>query len=328
MTDSHTPLVERTEDGRNAAGHLPTLPEPRDDGAKRRSVTKGERFRRAAPWYIMVAGAVALIVWLIVYPFIESFLLSFQDVPTNGDGVFIGLENYQRLFTDSRMWGALWNTLWFTFATVTLQVAIAWILALLLWSTFRRASTVMRVLFAIPMLISPVVVGILWRVLLDPTYGWIPAIFNMQDVSLLGNPATAMPTMIFVETWQWTPFVFLIVAAGLNAVPEETLEAARLDGASSWRLFWHIIWPLTLPVTLIAVLFRGLDTLKTFDLPYNLTSGGPGTATETIALYLYKQAFTFLEKGYASAISLLATAVMALLAVLVLFFIRRAERKL
>jgi multiple sugar transport system permease protein len=303
----------------SSPGALP----PQDDAAPPK-----RRRARSLPWYLMVAPAVGLILWLIVWPFVQSVILGFQKVPVNGAATWVGLRNFTRLFGDGQMWNALWNTIVFTVASVALEIVIAWVLALLLWSTFKRAGSVLRVLFAIPMLISPVVVGILWRVLLDPTYGWIPSILHTGSLSLLGNPSTAMATMIGVEVWQWTPFVFLIIAAGLNSVPEETLEAARMDGAKSWRLFWSIIWPLTLPVTLVAVLFRGLDTLKAFDLPFNLTSGGPGTSTETIALYLYKQAFTYLDKGYASAISLLATVVMAMLAVVVLAFISRAERKL
>lgn len=310
--------------------HTRTQPPPGSKSARRdkRKNTIGSRLFAAAPWYVMIVPALALVAWLIAYPFVNSILLSFQKVSLGKAGnSWMGLDNYTRLFQDSELFQAIGTTLVFSVFSVALQLVLAWTLALLLWGTTKRIGSAVRVLFAIPMLLSPVVVGVVWSVLLNPQYGWIPSALHLQTISLLGDPSTALTTLILVETWQWTPFMFLIIAAGLNSIPDDVLEAARIDGSGSFRLFGSIIWPLTLPVTFVALLFRGLDALKAFDLPYNLTGGGPGTATQTMAIYLYRQAFTRFDQGYASAIAMLTTAIMAAVAVVILLLMRRSERK-
>lgn len=296
-------------------------------GDRKHEGSMRQRAYAAAPWYVMVAPAIALIAWLIAYPFVNTVILSFQEARFGSVGTsWVGLDNYVRVFNDGELQQAYVTTAILTVFSVAMQLVLAWALALLLWGTARKVSTVVRVLFAIPMLLSPVAVGVVWTVLLHPQYGWLTAGLGFVNFSPISSPDTALISLILVETWQWTPFMFLIIAAGLNSIPEETLEAARLDGAGPVRLFTSVIWPLTLPVTLVAILFRGLDTLKAFDLPYNLTGGGPGTATQTIAIYLYRQAFTRFDQGYASAIALVTTVLMALVAIIILALMRRAER--
>lgn len=277
-------------------------------------------------WTLMALPATAFIVALIFWPFLQSVTMSFQEVRLGRPSVWVGVENYVRLFADPQAHNGFWVTAVFALGATALELVLAWSFALLLFNSFKRMNTVFRVLFAIPMMLSPVVVGVVFRIMFNPQYGWIPALSGVPGLDVLADPGTALVTMIVVDAWQWTPFLFLIIAAGLASVPEEMLEAARLDGAGPVRIFSNILWPMVLPVTIVGVLFRFLDALKTFDLPYNLTSGGPGNATQTIAIYLYRQAFTRYDQGYASAISLVTTIALALVAVLLLWFMRRAER--
>lgn len=275
----------------------------------------------------MLLPAVVLLAWLIGYPFISSVLLSFQQARLGRDATWAGLDNFTRMFADSEFYSSMGTTLVFAFSAVTIELVLAWLLALLLWNTLKRWGSLFRMLFTIPMLLSPVVVGVVWRVLLNPQYGWIPALIGDQQLDLLGTPSTALVTMIVIDAWQWTPFLFLIISAGLSGLSDEVLEAAKLDGATGLRLFGQVVFPLTLPVTIVAILFRLLDALKTFDLPFNLTQGGPGNSTQTIAIYLYRQAFTRYDQGYAVAISLIATCLLAAIALSLLGILRRAERK-
>lgn len=277
-------------------------------------------------WTLMAIPATAFIAVLIFWPFLQSVVMSFQDVRLGRPAVWVGVENYVRLFADPQAQNAFWVTAVFAVGATALELVLAWSFALLLFNSFKRMNTVFRVLFAIPMMLSPVVVGVVFRILFNPQYGWIPALSGIPELDVLSNPGTALLTMIVVDAWQWTPFLFLIIAAGLASVPEEMLEAARIDGAGPVRIFSNILWPMVLPVTIVGVLFRFLDALKTFDLPYNLTSGGPGNSTQTIAIYLYRQAFTRYDQGYASAISLVTTLALAVVALLLLWYMRRAER--
>jgi multiple sugar transport system permease protein len=142
-----------------------------------------------------------------------------------------------------------------------------------------------------------------------------------------GDPAKALWVLIFVDVWHWTPFMFLLISAGLVAVPEDVKEAARIDGAGRWGLFRHIIFPLTLPVTLVAVLLRAIDATKTFELPFTLTSGGPGNATTLLAIYLYKRAFSEFDLGYASSLAVAILLALVLFALAYMWMSRRIERR-
>lgn len=286
------------------------------------------RTRGSGIWYLMLLPAVLVLVGLLVIPFIASIGLSFQQIRFAQDAEWVGLANFTRAFADPQFGKALGITLLFTVVGVGIQLVLAWSIALLLWSTVKRASGFVRVLFAIPMLLSPVVVGVVWRVLLNPQYGWLAAVWPGEPLDLLGTPSLALPTMIAVDVWQWTPFLFIIIASALNSVPDEVLEAARLDGASGFRLFRSIIWPLCLPVTLVALLFRILDALKTFDLPFNLTQGGPGTATQTVAVYIYRTAFTRFDQGYGVAMALITTVIITVIALVLLRGIRQSTRSI
>ncbi len=291
-------------------------------------ISGGTRFRHAAPWWIMVVPALVFLLVLGVYQVVQSVVMSFQQQEVGSQPVWVGWENYARLFSDPVAMESVGTTVVFALLATLLEVLLAWGLALLLWDLFARAGSVVRVLFAIPMMLSPVVVGVVWRVMLNPGNGWVPYLLGNKDLDLLGNPSTALWTMIVVDAWQWTPFLFIIFAASLTSIDEQVLEAARVDGASYWKLVANIVWPITLPTTIVGVMFRLIDELKIFDLPYNLTQGGPGTATQTFSIYTYKQAFVNFDQGYASTLAVLAAIASAIVAGILLILMRRAEARI
>ena len=275
----------------------------------------------------MLAPAVVVALGLVVFPLGRTIWISFTDQGVRGAGNFIGFANYTRLLTDSGFWNSVGVSFTFIVSTVLLELVIAWCLALLLERTVRGLTPTLRVLFTIPMILSPVIVGVAWRALFNPHFGWINFIFGTPGQDWLGNPDRALWVFILLNAWQWTPFLFLMISAGLLSVPAEVKEAARLDGAGAFRMFRSIVFPLTLPVTLVAVLLRALDATKSFDLPFTLTGGGPGTTTQTVAIFLYRRAFSDFQQGYASAVAVGLTVGLTLIAIAYLRFTRFVERK-
>jgi multiple sugar transport system permease protein len=286
------------------------------------------RFAAASPWWLMVIPALAFMGVLALYPVVQSVWYSFQNRKLGQPTTFAGLSNYRFFFSDPLARQAVEVTLKFAFAATALEIVLAWGLALLLWDLFSRIGTVVRVLFIIPMMLSPVVVGVMWRVMLQPGYGWIPYMLGNKNLDLLGQTSTALWTMVVVDAWQWTPFLFIIFAAALSSIPDDVIEAARVDGASYWRLITSIVWPMAMPITIVGTLFRLIDELKIFDLPYNLTQGGPGVSTQTFSIYTYQQAFVGFNTGYAATLAVIATLAAALVAAALLVAMHRAERRL
>jgi multiple sugar transport system permease protein len=236
---------------------------------------------------------VLLIVWNI-FPLFYSLYLSFTRYSHSGKlaPVWIGTANYSSLLNDPKLWKSFAITGRYALFSVLLQILIGFGLALLLRAKFK-ASGLITTLILIPMMLSPVVVGLFWKLIYNPLYG----IFNY----LIGfwNPSTApiwlkdyaLWSIVIVDVWMWSPFVMLLCLSGLKAIPDYLYEAAAIDRASSWRQFWRITLPQVAPLLLIAVLFRTIEAIKAFDLVMGLTGGGPGNATETVSVALYRMVF-------------------------------------
>lgn len=269
---------------------------------------------------VMLFPAVAFMILMMLAPVAYSVFLSFHDW-TGGRTPpdFVGLSNYRRLAVqDARFYAALARTAIFTVAAVTLQTVLGMITALVIKREFF-GKRVFRTIFILPMIMTPVAVALLWRLMFNPQLG----IFNylldsvgLGKVEWLTSPGMALFSLILVDVWQFTPLITLIVLAGLLALPEDVYEAAAIDGASGWQSFWSITLPLLRPVLVIAMVFRGIDALKTFDSIAVITGGGPGTATETLNYYIYTTTFEYQRMGYASAML-----VVYLIAVLTLLFL-------
>jgi multiple sugar transport system permease protein len=272
---------------------------------------------RALP-YLLIAPTVAVLVALSVYPLVYAVKVSLQA--DSGGGASWTLQHFKRLATDDFFLKALAHTLCYAAIALTVEFLLGLALAVLL-NRQMRGRSFFRAALLVPMMMPPVVVGVVWRLMLNPNFGAINGTLqgvgiNTEHLTWTAQPTLAFASVILVDIWQWTPFMFLILLAGLQAIPEEPYEAALIDGSTAWQTFRHVTLPLLKPAILIALLLRTMDLLRVFDQIFILTEGGPGSATETISLYIYRTAFRFGDFGYAAAMSfvlLLLTNVVSLL---------------
>ena len=261
--------------------------------------------------FLLLAPAIAVLLALSIYPLIYAVNVSLHVESATGSR--LSFANFGRLASDAFFLAALAHTLVYSFAALTIEFLLGLALALLLNSRLR-GRTVFRALLLVPMMLPAVVVGVIWRLLLNPNYGPVnSALRSLRiDTAVLtwtASPKLAMFSVIVVDCWQWTPFMFLVLLAGLQAIPLEPYEAALIDGSSRWQTFRHITLPLLKPAILIALLLRTMDLLRVFDQIFILTEGGPGFATETLSLYIYRTAFRFFDFGYAAALSFVLLAI-------------------
>lgn len=276
----------------------------------------------------MLPGLV-LLAGLAIYPAIYSLVVSLfrwnlQD-PTGRR--FIGLDNYQLLLGDSAFWHSVQVTVVFVVVSVAVEFVLAFGLALLFFRRFR-GDGVLRAILLLPMLCAPVVVGLLARYVLDPRFGIVNQLLGMVGVGpveLLGNPSLALPTLIAVDVWQWTPFLFLVLLAAMQGIPEEIIEAAKIDGARWVRIVWHQFLPLLRYPIAVGLALRVIDAFRAYDTIFMTTRGGPIDATETMSWRAYDAGFRAFDISYAAAFSWLLL-VIVLAAVTVL--LRRSVKEL
>ncbi|MCL5071906.1 MAG: sugar ABC transporter permease [Actinobacteria bacterium] len=256
------------------------------------------------PYLMFILPALLYLIILSIYPLIYSLILSFQHVNAqNGNITFVGFNNYISLFKDELFWQSLKIQLAFTFSAVSLEFLIGFSLALILDRKIRFEK-VFRSIYLIPMMVTPMVIGLMWRLLLNADFGISRLLFEflgLKNISILGYSHTALLAVIFIDVWQWTPFVFIILFAGLRSLPIDPFEMAKVDGATSIQVFRYITLPLLLPSILVAVLFRTVDAFREFDKIFSITYGGPGTSTYVLSFYAYVNAFTYSQWGKASA---------------------------
>jgi multiple sugar transport system permease protein len=244
--------------------------------------------------WLFVLPTLALLTAFAIYPFLRSLYISFTEfsVVVHEPPVWIGLQNYAEILTNEQLWLYFSITGRYAVVTVGLQTVVGFGLALLVRDRFKGSGFI-TTLMLVPMMISPVVVGMFWKLMYDPGFG----IFNYltgqggRGADWLGDPQLAFWAVVITDVWMWSPFVMLLCLSGLRAIPDYLYESAVIDRASSWFQFWRITVPSVMPLLLIAVLFRAVEAIKAFDLVWVLTKGGPGDATEMIAVNLYRQAF-------------------------------------
>ncbi len=277
--------------------------------------------------YLVIAPAVFILLFIGLFPLIYSLVVSFQNITMmEEDTSFHGLLQYRYLFEDLRLWQSLAHTLLITAIALPLELLIGLLMALLFLERMPGRAIFVSLL-VLPTMIAPIVAGATWRLLFDNRYGPINQIlgwFAGEPMTVLWviKPNLVYPAILLAEIWQWTPFMFLILLAALSNVDKNLTEAAEIDGASTWRIFWRIVMPAIWPVMAIALLIRGLDLFRLFDVVWALTKGGPGTMTETISIYTYIQGFRQFETSYTAAIAFL---VIVMLSVVVIFALRRME---
>jgi multiple sugar transport system permease protein len=287
--------------------------------------------RRRIEGWLLVLPALLLILALTILPLIQSLALSFQrwDLQSQ-EHPFVGLQNYRDALLDPRVWMALQNTGIIVVASVALEFLLGLGLALLFVGDFKGKRIAMPLLL-LPVMVVPIVVGFTWKMLWDNQYGAINQVLSLiagHDVNILwlAHRDTALFAMVVTDLWQWTPFMFLILLAGLSSVNPELYEAAALDGASWWDALRDVSLPGISRVIAVAIIFRALDVFKIFDLVFMFTQGGPGTSTESISWYIYQLGFKFFRLGYASAVSFLVVILLTVLATIyVARFLRSSE---
>lgn len=270
-----------------------------------RWANKNRKWVLAGPSIIFVAA-------LLLIPLGWTLFLSLTDARRTIRREFsvIGLDNYSEVLTDfDRFWPSVWRTISFTGGALFFELIFGMIIALLLWRPFRGQGFV-RTIVLLPLVATPVAVGMMWRLLFEPNIGFVNVFIGWFGVSpqpWLSDPATSLATLVFVDVWQWTPMVALILLAGLTSLSEEPIEAAKMDGANPWQRFWFVIVPSIWPVIVAATILRGIDALKTFDILYATKGKGGGSSNdvETLNIYAYSLSFDFNEYGVASAVLIL-----------------------
>ncbi|MBZ4422692.1 carbohydrate ABC transporter permease [Myxococcus sp. RHSTA-1-4] len=282
-----------------------------------------ERERRQA--YLLVAPAVLVLAGVALYPILAAVWLSLHRfILVFGERRLTGLDNYAFLLSDARFWAALGNTAYFTLVAVAVELLLAVPLALLLNRAFPGRG-LLRASVLVPWAIPTVVSARLWAWMFNPEYGLINRMLPGSDINWLGAPGYALHAAILVDVWKTTPFVALLVLAGLQGIPEDLYKAARVDGASAWRAFRSITLPLLKPALLLALLFRSLDAFRVFDAIYVLTEGGPANTTETLSIYAYKTLMRSGDFGYGSTLSVATFLCVVLLALVWLRLLGREE---
>jgi multiple sugar transport system permease protein len=266
--------------------------------------------RHRAELAALSAPAVLFTVGMIAFPVVYTIWLGFQTFSSTGKQSFAGLANYSKLMMDNEFWHGLWVTIALYVLSLVLQLVLGIWLALILFHA-KRLPGIVRSLFISPFMMPPVVAAMMWLVILDPSLG--AANYILQAVGLpasdwLASPAWVIPTIALIDTWQWAPYVALIVLGGLQSLPPSVYEAAQIDGASPFRTFRRITLPLLLPTIVTAVILRSVDLLRFFDIIYITTQGGPGNASNTLNIYGFRVGFEFFNIGYASALMLTLTA--------------------
>ena len=267
---------------------------------------------RSIAW-IFIGPTMLLLLAINIFPLIWTVKLSFTNFRANRPNasiVDVGIDNYVSVLTDPDVWAAMQTTAHFVFWTILLQTLIGFALAYLIDRKFRGQGF-WTTLILIPMMLSPAVVGNFWAFLYQPQTGLFNVITSFisggspSSFSMLGEVPLAPWAIVIVDVWMWTPYVMLICLAGLRSIPDYIYEAAEVDRASKWRQFWSITLPMVLPFIMLAVLFRGIENFKMFDMVNLLTSGGPGSTTEVASITLKREAFEKWRTGYSSAFAII-----------------------
>jgi multiple sugar transport system permease protein len=283
--------------------------------------------------YALLGPLLILVLVVVVLPFLGAVVLSFTDttlISISRDGwsglEFTGFQQFMDALTDPAFHHSLLVTAIFATGSLLLEFGVGISLALLV-NRQMRVGKMLTTIFIVPILMPPVAIGLIWKFMLDDSLGilnYTLSLVGLGPVSWLSSDL-ALPTLIMVHAWMATPFVFLVMLAGIRSLPVEPMEAAMIDGANAWQRFRRITLPLLRPVIAVVLVIRAIDAIKSFDVIFTLTGGGPGTQTEAVELYVYRAAFNSMELGYGSALSVLLVAALVVPALLFLRSYGRVE---
>ncbi|NTG51381.1 sugar ABC transporter permease [Agrobacterium rhizogenes] len=278
-------------------------------------------------YWPFVIPALVVIAAVIVFPWVFTLWMSVNSWTLGQSQSFAGFANYARLATDMRFWEALWHTVLYTGLSVIAPVFLGTLAALIFDAQFPLRGF-LRGIFVMPMMATPVAIALVWTMMLHPQLGVLNYLLSFVGIGpqeWIYNQVSVIPSLVLVETWQWTPLVMLIVLGGLAAVPREPYESAEIDGANVWQKFRYLTLPMIAPFLMIAVIIRSIDAVKSFDIIYAMTQGGPGTASETINIYLYNTAFSYYDIGYGSAMAVVFFILIVALSFVLLMARQRAN---
>jgi multiple sugar transport system permease protein len=306
---AETVILDRTEPATRVRG--------RRVGSERRLAT------------LLLLPSVGFLLLMTIFPTIYSLWMSTQQYNLSRPDLahFVGLRNYGQLLSDDIFWKAVRITLTFSVSVLVLQFLIGFFIANL-FDRERRGMNLLRTLFIIPVFASPVALGLTWRYMYQPGYGLINYILEsvgLPRVNWLASTEWALPAVIVADVWQWTPFVALILLAGMQSISPEITEAAELDGLTRFQYLWRIALPLLTPIIVVVGLIRLIDALKTFDLIYIITRGGPGTATYTLPLHAYTTGFASFLMGPSAAIAWVVVIIVNVCATIFLWLLSREQ---
>ncbi len=283
--------------------------------------------------WVLLTPALLILAGTTLYPFIYSFITSFRVWKLTKSplpGGFVGFDNYIRAFTDAGFWNSVWVTIVFTVISVVLSMVIGMAIAIIL-ERATKLNIFVKSLLIFPFAMAPALKGYSFRFMLNPDYGIIDAIIDtvfpfMSDVIWLGEPYWAVFWLAMTEIWGWAPYIALVFIGALGALPRETINAARVDGASTFQVFWYITLPQLKAIIIMVGLLKTIFSVKMFDQVVTLTGGGPGRSTETLNYYVYNQGFNFYDMGYASALAYLLVSTMFIFAFLYVRFLMKGEQ--
>ncbi|UCF94437.1 MAG: sugar ABC transporter permease [Desulfobacterales bacterium] len=284
--------------------------------------------------YVLLAPTLSLLVFLSIIPFVYALILSVRQLDLKiprMSGQFVGLDNYRYLMReDAEFWHSMGITVIFLIVVVGVEFFLGFGLAILLNREFWGKRSLVS-LAVVPMMIAPVAVGLMWRVALNYELGIITYLIKSVGIplkeALLGTTATALTTLMIIDIWQWTPFIFLIMLAGLHSLPKEPYEAAQVDGASRVQIFRLVTLPLLKPLIIIALLLRVIDAFKTFDQVYILTGGGPGNATDLVCMFAYRVNFKLWNLGYGASVVIVIFILILIVTALFYTLTQKKERE-
>jgi multiple sugar transport system permease protein len=308
---SATALAQQGQPARNATGFVGWILSPERRGA------------------LLVTPAIITLFVVNIFPLLWSFGLSFYEYKANriAPPVFAGLANYRYVLTDPEIWIRFGNTAVIVVGSVALQLVVGFLLALLFAQEFPLRRYLLMLILS-PMMLSLSAVGVFFKLFYDPTLGFISrfiSLFTPDTFVILSTPARATIAVVVADAWMWSPFVMLLVLAGLVSVPKYLYEAAEIDRAGRWRRFRTITFPYIRSLLLLALLFRTIETFKIFDIVYLLTEGGPGSSTETVSVYVYRLAFQFFRTSQASALGYIMVFAVVVLTSLYLYAIQTRQ---
>lgn len=280
--------------------------------------------------WVMLAPTFLLLLGTTLYPFVYAFITSFRHWQLSRSpkpGPFIGFENYTRAFGDANFWNSVEVMVVFTIVSVVLSMVIGLGIALVL-ERATKLNTLMKSLLIFPFAMAPALKGFSWRFMLNPQFGIIDFLIDtffppLKDVVWLGDPYWALFWLAMTEVWGWAPYIALVFIGALGAISSEAIDAARVDGASTFQVFWYITLPLLRPIIIMVALLKTIFSVKMFDQVVTLTGGGPGRATETMNFFVYKTGFHFYDMGYASALAYILVTTMFIFAFVYVRFLMK-----